>query len=90
MTLYMWKVLETEPPHYQLSKWEDPQSERPSDVYEIRRNWCDCPAHVAFCKHLAMAKELRESGRIKSGLIFDDRTNTYTTWPWMKGVVDAE
>lgn len=80
MTLYMFRVLATNPPHYQLSKWSDDLSEGqlPADVYTIFRNSCDCPAHIPFCKHLAMAKQLREKGWNLNGLVWDDTNNTFT------------
>lgn len=92
MTLYMFRQMQVEPPLHELSKWSNDLAENrdvPSDVYRLQRNYCDCPAHVPHCKHLALQKRFRDAGIPLSGLVYDDTKDTYTRFICTEGYYDG-
>lgn len=45
---------------FECTKWEEHRSE-PIETYKICKRGsyrCDCPAHVSFCRHASMLKDL--------------------------------
>lgn len=56
---------------YEVRGFED-TGKTPVKSYTIDGNYCSCPAHVPYCKHMDMKDTLLKSGGVEGAFIDED------------------